>query len=168
MEEEPFMNLKEKADAYAASRGLEITGILGDGTQGNVWTVRGKNKLISWALKLHARPQNYRVEKEVYLRLQDLGLVSLAGFDIPTLLRADDFHLALELSIVSPPYVLDFAQATLDWPPDFPDEVWEETRRRWRNLYGVEWPRVERLLGAIEAHGIHYLDVHPGNIALLE
>lgn len=108
------MNLKEKAEAYATSRGLEITGILGDGTQGNVWTVRGKNKLISWALKLHSRPENHRVERDVYLRLQDLGLASLAGFDIPTLIRADDPHLALELSIVSPPYVLDFAQATLD------------------------------------------------------
>jgi len=31
----------------------------------------------------------------------------------------------LQLTIVAPPFVLDFAGARLDVPPDFPDEVWE-------------------------------------------
>lgn len=156
--------LLQNAESYAWLHGLEILGSLGDGTQGMVWRVRDKGKLHQRALKIHASIMAYRAEVAVYERLR--SIFSLEGFNIPVMLRHDERWLAIELGLVQPPYILDFAQACLDWPPDFSEEVWEDTLQKWRTTYGDDWPRVQRLLSALEGLGIYYLDVHRRNIAL--
>jgi hypothetical protein len=150
--------------AYAMMRGLVITGGLGDGNDGNIWTVRRKGERIPWALKMHVASQRYGRERDCYLRLDRRD--EIAGFNVPILLRADDEWKVIEMSIVCRPFVLDFAQAFLDSPPDFPDEVWQERLETWRENYGDDWPDVQRALAALRAMGIHYLDVHHGNISL--
>lgn len=69
------------------------------------------------------------------------------------------------MSIVVRPFVLDFAQAYLDSPPDFPEEVWRERIETWEENYGHDWPMVQLALNDLRSTGIHYLDVHHGNIA---
>ena len=156
--------LLQNAESYAWLRGLEILGILGDGTQGMVWRVRDKGKLQQRALKIHAAKAAYQTEVEVYERLQSIH--KLEGFNVPVMLRHDDEWRAIEMGIVEPPYILDFAQACLDQPPDFSTEVWDDTLRKWRKIFGDDWPRVQRLLRALEGLDIYYLDVHPRNITL--
>jgi len=109
--------LLQNAESYAWLRGLEILGMLGDGTQGMVWRVRDKGKLQQWGLKIHASSAPYHTEVEVYERLRSIR--RLEGFNVPVMLRHDDEWKAIELGIVEPPYILDFAQACLDMPPDF-------------------------------------------------
>ena len=156
--------LIQNVESYAWQHGLEILDILGDGTQGMVWRVRDKGKLHQRALKIHAGSMPFHTEVEVYDRLRSVP--RLEGFNVPVMLRHDERWRAIEMGIVEPPYILDFAQACLDLPPDFSEEVWVETLRQWRKLYGEDWPRVQRLLTALEGRGIYYLDVHHRNIAL--
>lgn len=155
-----------EAEAYALRHGLELCGRLGDGTQGRVWAVRGKGNLIPWALKIQSSVKDFRQECACYLRLQEHGIAEMEGFHVPEIIRWDDDFLVIEMTIVTRPFVLDFAQAYLDFPPEFSPEVWEDTHHLWSRRYGDEWPRVQRLLDALEGLGIYYLDVHRGNISL--
>lgn len=120
-------DLLPSAEAYARRRGLELTGRLGDGADGNVWKVRGKHKHISWALKLQP-------DVAGYLRMREHAVMEIAGFHVPQLIRSDDAWNAIEMSIVNRPFILDFAQAYLDGVPDFPEEVWAERLRTWEEM----------------------------------
>lgn len=114
------------------------------------------------ALKIHRFRSGYRQERDVYLRLHSLH--RLAGFNIPLLLDYDDSCLALELSLVDRPFVLDFAQASLDVSPaEFDDPAWLKEKTR---IYGRDWPDVQRLLNALRQYGIFFRDVDPLNISL--
>lgn len=158
-------DLLPDAEAYAWRRGLELTGRLGDGADGNVWKVRGKRKHVSWALKLQAATAGYRRERDCYERLSEHGVSEIAGFHVPQLIRSDDEWNAIEMSIVTRPFILDFAQAHLDVLPEFTGEVWEERLETWQDVYSEEWPRVSQALQELRRLGIHYLDVHRQNIA---
>ena len=72
------------------------------------------------------------------------------------------------MSIVARPFVLDFAGAWLDTPPDFPDETWVEWEAEKREQFGTHWPRVQAVLAALEALDIHMVDVSPSNIAFMD
>ncbi|MDZ4287667.1 MAG: hypothetical protein U0984_06905 [Prosthecobacter sp.] len=89
----------------------------------------------------------------------------MLGLNVPQLIRWDDEALVIEMTIVARPYVLDFAAAYLDWPPDFTDEVWAESEARWRDVYGEDWALIRRLMDEFEAMGIYLTDLHPGNVA---
>jgi len=124
-------NLLSDAEAYALRHGLELCGRLGDGTQGKCvggpWqgepdTLGAQNSVLGEGL-----PDR---RGTAYLRLQEHGITDLEGFHVPEMIRWDDEFLVIEMTIVTRPFVLDFAQAYLDFPPDFSPEVWEETHRR--------------------------------------
>ena len=153
----------EQAEAYALLRGFQLTGQLGAGLNGRVWKVRGKGKR-AWALKIQDA-LGFRLERACYERLGEHGVTEVAGFNVPVLFHADEGWRAIEMSIVDRPFIVDFAQAYLDAPPEFPDEVWEERMETWRERYEEEWPAVQRALWDLEQLGIYYLDVHRGNIA---
>ena len=71
------------------------------------------------------------------------------------------------MSIVTRPFVLDFAGAYLDSPPDFPDEIWAEWESGKREQFDARWPKVRALLSALEELDIYLVDVSPSNIAFL-
>ena len=79
----------------------------------------------------------------MYLRLQENGIARILEFKIPKLWHWDDELWVLEMEIVSPPFVLDFAGAYLDRPPDFPDEVMEEWWKAKKEQFGERWPVVQ-------------------------
>ncbi len=154
----------EIAEAYAMLRGFQLTGQLGAGLNGRVWKVRD-NRKRAWALKIQDA-QGFRLERVCYERLADLEVTEIAGFNVPVLIHADERWRAIEMSIVDRPFILDFAQAYLDEPPDFSEEVWQECLETWESRYEDDWPQVQRALRQLKRMGIHYLDVHRGNIAL--
>lgn len=77
---------------------------------------------------------------------------------MPQLLNYDEALLAVEMTVVKPPFVLDFAAAYLDWPPKFSDEVWDERRAKWADEFGDDWPMVQRILSEFEDMGIYMLE----------
>jgi hypothetical protein len=72
--------------------------------------------------------------------------------------------LALKMTIVMPPFVLDFAGAYMDSAPAFSDEIWEEWTRKNQEQFGSDWPMVRTILGELQDLGIHMHDPSPGNI----
>ena len=62
-------------------------------------------------------------ERDAYIRLQELAIVDLERFSIPWLIRFDDSEQIVEMTVLSPPCILDFAKAYVDYPPDFSEEV---------------------------------------------
>lgn len=91
-----------------------MEGILGYGKDGAVWRTSRPS-----ALKIHVTNESYMIERDAYIRLSQLNVVEIAGFSIPMLFRHDDDLMAIEISIVKPPFLVDFASAIFDEPPDF-------------------------------------------------
>lgn len=71
------------------------------------------------------------------------------------------------MSIVTRPFVLDFAGAKLSHEvPDFDAEVMEEHYRHLQDLFGDRWADALHVADAFfRATGYVLLDIHPGNIA---
>ena len=101
-------------------------------------------------------------ELAVYQRLSLLGLHQLQGFRIPSLLDQDAEQWFLELSLISPPFILDFAAASLGkQPAEMESTEWIGEKQR---LFGPDWSEVQRRLDGLRLYGIHFPDMHLGNI----
>src|SRR2546427_13179874 len=141
---------------------------LGFGIQGIIFVAEDNSKAGKTALKIHRAAEPYFRERAVYERLKDASVSEILGFNVPQLIRFDDELRVIEMSIVARPFVLDFAGAWLDTPPDFPGETWAEWEAEKREQFGTLWPRVQAVLEALEALDIHMVDVSPSNIAFLD
>ena len=155
-----------KAQSYAELHGLVLTEPLGFGIHGIVRAATAKFNEGKTAIKVHRLVETYRRERDVYQRLRDAEVRQIRGFHVPQLFAWDDDRWIIEMSIVTRPFVLDFAGAYLDFPPEFSDEVWSEWERDKREQFGGDWPKVLSVLGALEDLDIHMIDVSPSNIAL--
>jgi hypothetical protein len=146
--------------AYATQRGLSLKRSLGFGKDGWVYATN-----LFTAIKVYRSTSLFQAERDCYLRLQELNVVEVLGHAVPAFVAADDHLLALEMTLVQPPYILDFASARLDFPPDFPDDVlaqWELDRQ---DEFGPRWPHVKFIIHIFEQNfGIYLLDIHPRNI----
>ncbi len=149
--------LDERRTAYCAARDIQTLDLMGYGLDGYVWkTNRGS------VVKVCRHSNLFDRELAVYQRLSQLGLQQLQGFTIPRLLDHDSETSVLELSLVAPPFVLDFAAASLGKAPSemaLPEWLGEKQR-----MFGRDWPDVQRLLDGLRLYGIHFPDVHLGNI----
>jgi hypothetical protein len=106
----------------------------------------------------------YERERDVYLRLEERGIEELAGCSVPKLVQYDDDLWIVEMEIVRPPFVLDFAGAYLDRPPDFPEEIMADWRAEKKEQFGERWPQVQDVMREFRKLGIYLADVKPGNI----
>jgi hypothetical protein len=99
---------------YLQSRNQSVDEPLGEGKDGYVW------RTSRWtALKIHLTEESYQPERDAYIRLRELGIKEVAGLRVPMWRDHDDACLAIEMTIVIPPYYVDFASAIFDTPPDF-------------------------------------------------
>ena len=160
--------LLPNARQYAAGRGLDLAETLGSGKDGIVLVAKHKNKPADVAIKILRVEEPYGREKRVYQRLGMAAVTTILGFNVPELIDFDDGLLALEMTIVRRPFVLDFAAAYLDRRPDFPEDVWTTWEEEKREQFEGRWPAVQEILAAFERIGIHLLDVSPGNIGFLD
>jgi hypothetical protein len=70
------------------------------------------------------------------------------------------------MTVVSRPFVLDFAGAFLDRAPDYSEEVLADWAAEKQEQFGPRWPEVQAILRWLEGYGVYMRDVHPGNVAL--
>lgn len=89
-------------------------------------------------------------------------------FEVPQLYAWDDDLLIIEMTVVQPPFVLDFAGAYLDKPPEFSPESLAEQHEKNLELFGDKWPRVSLLLAKLRSMDIYYIDINRGNIRFPE
>src|SRR5258706_15218578 len=109
--------LTQHAQTYASRHNLRLAERLGHGIHGIVYAAERNIEPGNVAIKVHRSRDIHERERGVYLRLRQACLVEILGFNVPKLIRFDDELLAIEMSIVSRPFVLDFAGAYLDQPP---------------------------------------------------
>ena len=148
-----------RAEAYCQNQGLRLEKHLGFGVQGQVYSTDRKT-----AIKVHEREIAYQRERNAYLRLREHGIRDILGFAVPELIAHDDDLLILEMTIVAPPFVLDFGGAYLDGKPDFPAETLTEWEAEKRDQFEEDWPAARQVIRALEKYGIYLFDVNPGNI----
>ena len=122
------------------------------------------------AVKFFDRLDRFEREVEVYRILQTKGIGRIAGHNVPRLREVDESLLAIEMSIVERPFVLDFAGAKLPAEvPDFEEEVLEEHRERMREMFGDRLNDALHVAAMFEKEtGFVLLDIHPGNIAFAD
>lgn len=121
-------------------------------------------------MKFFDRLERYQREVEIYRILQARGIGKIAGHNMPRLRNFDDALLAIEMSIVERPFVLDFAGAKLPAEvPDFGPEILEEHQERMREMFGDRLDDALHVAGMFEREtGFVLLDIHPGNIAFAD
>lgn len=166
---EPMIDIAiKKAGAYAARNGLQLGERLGFGIHGSVHVVEHKLKRTKSAIKSHRAREFYLRERAVYERLREAGVTEILSFHVPQFIRADDDLQVIEMTIVTRPFVVDFAGAYVGAPPEFSEDVWAEWESEKREQFGARWITVRAVMSALEDLGIYLVDVSPGNVAFLD
>lgn len=160
--------LEQRSAAYAKRRKVAFVELLGCGIHGRVRVAENNENLGPFAVKIHRSEEAYLRERTIYQRLREREVVTLRGFNVPQLLEWDDECLAIEMSIVVRPFVLDFAGAWLHFPPEFSPEVWRDWEAEKQELFGERWSEVQQILTALRNHGIYMFDVSPANVAFCD
>src|SRR5665213_2928215 len=160
--------LLPNARLYAARRQLNLTETLGSGKDGIVLVANHKTKPADVAVKILRLEDPYQREKRVYQRIAMSAVTTMLGFNVPELIDFDDGLLALEMTIVRRPFVLDFASAYLDSRPEFSEDVWTTWEEEKKEQFEGRWSAVQEVIEAFETLGIFLLDVSPNNIGFLD
>jgi hypothetical protein len=155
------MALHERAEQYATQLGLLLEHTLGYGKDGTVFSTNAAT-----ALKVFETAERFRRERDCYLRLAEHQVEEVIGHNVPRMISWSDDLLVIEMTIVRPPYLLDFASARLDEPPDFSPEVMEQWEQDRSEEFGKHWSRVQVIMAVMrDSYGIYLLDIHVRNIA---
>jgi len=153
----------EKPQQYEAKYTLRFTDALGNGKDGRVLKTASAR-----AVKFFDDATVYRRELRAYQILQQRDIDELNGFQIPRLLRYDDALMAIEMTIVSPPFLLDFASAYTQHEYDrfeFTQEVLDERLAHWSDIFADDWPTVQLTSEAFTNEtGLILLDLSLNNI----
>lgn len=153
--------IKGRIERFAHSFGISLTKQLGYGYDGLVF-----KSSDGTAIKGFKHRELYCKERDVYLRLHALDLFEVCGASIPHIFANDDDLWCIEMEIVAPPFVLDFAGAYLDVPPEYPDDVMAAWTAEKQEQYGEDWPWVQAIMRTMAGAGVYLADVKPGNITL--
>jgi len=143
-------DLLRRAREYTQRHGLALGDELGSGVHGTVFVAESQPEKAAGtaqsAIKVHQREPDYRRERDVYLRLKENELIVICGCRVPEFVRFDDELWIIEMTVVTRPFVLDFAGAFLDKRPDFSEEVLADWRIEKQEKFGSRWPEVERVI----------------------
>lgn len=133
--------------------------VLGFGQDGNVWSTDRPS-----AIKAFEQHRLYVKERSVYLRFQQKRVTEVKGFKIPQPIHFDNELQIIEMELVSPPFIVDFAGAYLDQKPPFSPEEWAEWEQEKSEQFEDDWKRVKSAMWALQAHGVYLNDLHTGNV----
>lgn len=150
----------ERVSQDAAEQGRLIIGQLRYGYDGIVFEAERQS-----AFKVLRLVRMHEHERDIYLRLYSRLIRDVAGFAVPQLTHHDDHLWGVDMGIVSPPFMLDFAGAYLAQRPDYPDDVLEEWQDEKLEQFGADrWDAVQEMMAHFAGMGIYLADVKPGNI----
>jgi hypothetical protein len=162
-EKTPPLWARQKFDEYLSKCGQSVkySKYLGGGTDGEVCSTNRDT-----ALKVLTHKKGYFNERDTYLHLKEYGVTEKIGeFWIPSLVHFDDDLMIVEMDIMhNPPYIIDFAKVRLFSPPDFSEDVIENSHIQGVEQFGENWSKVLTLLSDLESFLIYYLDPRPSNI----
>jgi len=118
------------------------------------------------AVKAFEFEEHYKTEREAYRRIRKARLQKIGPFNNPQLKRCDDELWIIEMSVVQPPFLVDFAAAYIDRPHPYSYEELEAWHESQTEIYGHErWEIVTDALSKLYgATKIRYFDASPRNI----
>jgi hypothetical protein len=150
---------------YALRYNAHVSTPLGSGHHGSVFVGERNANRGRYAVKFCKECGPYEREVRAYETLAKRKVIEIAGFFVPQFLGSDDELLAIEMTIVEPPFLLDFGGAYDEFAlPDFGENIWAEWREQKEEEFGSHWPRVEEVLSILRSYGIFMIDIHPRNI----
>ena len=149
---------------YAGRRNFRVPRFLGSGKDGVVHEAESNDFPGFVAVKCFYRREQFVRERDAYIRLQKEGVFQVKNHNVPQLIAYDDELMAIEMTMVTAPFILDFADAWVDKEPEFSDEVWADWNQKLEDDFGERVHDVRRMLAILRSHGVILLDVHPGNI----
>lgn len=133
--------------------------VLGFGVDGYALLVPEMQRV----LKIFEDPEKYAREVAAYSALSTAHLRSVLGLTIPEYFGFDDDRLVLEIGLVEPPFLLDFASVRLE-EPDFEEGIYAGWLKRLEFRFGSNTWFVLNVYHELAKHGIYYLDFHRGNL----
>jgi len=101
--------LDEILELYSEIYGVQFIARLGEGKDGEVFQTDAMT-----AVKFPSSGDYFEREERAYRILADLGVKEIAGHCCPMFLRSDDTLLSIEMTIVRPPFIVDFVSAYTD------------------------------------------------------
>ncbi len=133
---------------------------IGSGNDGFVWRTSRQT-----AVKVFWREDTYQRELACYERLRDRHVAKVKHFKVPRLIDFDDELSVIEMELVTPPYLLDFGKAYVDYRPEYSQDALDCWDEQYRELWGEEqWKMVRKLMASLTMVGIYYQDPTPRNI----
>ena len=164
-------DILRRANEYTLLHDLTLGDELGAGVHGIVFATECQSEFaarpVQSAVKVHRSETGYLRERDVYHRLQSHQVSNVRGCNVPQLLRYDDSRWVIEMTVVARPFLLDFAGALLDFPPDFSDEVRTDWLAEKREQFGdTAGRKLRRYWRHWKYNGVFMLDVSPANVAL--
>lgn len=132
----------------------------GCGEEGYVWPIEDG---IS-AIKVFNLRKNYDNELGCYRILKAHDISEIHGFNVPQLLAASDELLVIEMTIVKPPYILDFGKSSLYFKPEYPSDATAHYEAKLEETFGEFLPQVELAFAFLEGLGIFYIDASGNNV----
>jgi len=137
--------MHDRAATYAASINAVLGDMLGSGKDGKVWLAIGPGQTRS-VIKALERETGFQRELECYERLEEFEVRQIQGLIIPRLLGSDAELLVIEIGLVMPPRLIDFAKAYLDFEPEFTPEVWADWEEDRSERFGARWNDASRFV----------------------
>jgi hypothetical protein len=136
---------------------------LGEGKDGSVFQT---DRLT--AIKYLNFQEHYTRELRAYRILDELKVDAICDHAVPNLVSSDDAHRAIEMTIVRPPFLLDFVSAYTDEEMDrfaFDDDIWLEREATWAEHFGPRWAHVKDIRSQFHhLTGLTLLDLSLNNI----
>jgi len=150
-------------EEYQRVYSVQFADQLGEGKDGYVLKTRSGH-----AVKFVIDLSVYQREARAYEILRRLAVEEVSGFQIPKLIRKDDSLQAIEMTIVQPPFILDFAAAYTRREYErlaFTEEVLQERLEHWMEVFEEKWRTVRDLRDEFERRtGLILLDLSLNNI----
>lgn len=158
-------DIEERLNAFAHANNLQVIRQMGFGIHGRVFMVQGASGVN--VLKVFDDEVPFKRERDVYLRLQEIGTHRIGGCWVPDVLSHSDQLDVMQISLVKRPFCLDFAAAYLDALPTYFPPMGEEWEAEKIEQFGEDdWSKVLRVLDELETYGIYQTDVTPTNISV--
>jgi hypothetical protein len=155
--------MEELLGLFAQTYQVEFINRLGEGKDGEVF----QTDCLTGVKFLHVL-DHYNREVRAYRVLASLKIDNIAGQNVPRLVRCDDTLLAIEMSIVQPPFIVDFVSAYTDEEIEklgFDEDVIAERQIFWQERFGDRWPKVMTICDQFHRlTGLTLLDLSHNNI----
>lgn len=133
---------------------------LGNGVDGWVFSEGG-----STAIKVLRYDEKFDRELAAYERLAEHDVTAVQGFAVPKLMGSHRGLRVVEMSIVRPPFLLDFAGARVDEELDFDDEIMEQKWSDLEEMFGSRISVVRDVFFELSVkYGVFYYDFTVKNL----